>query len=298
MTSARRSRLVALFGAATAAAVLLGVAAAWPQVRANAIQIEAARAVLEQRLPAVWARAPVHDRDERLIMAEALAAGGAVAAAQAQYRAYLAAGGEVQRAMLRLEQLAAVGRWCTLRPQEALALAGMLAEPPRPALLLAAACQANGEYDAAIEGLRMAYAAGERTPVALALADALFAQTQAGQLPGDTLGAHYGEIAEVLSGLPRAELDGKALYQLGWSQWQLSEFDAAIANYELCTTKRAEPRYALNCALNLGYGYSAWLPEARRDLTAARRYFSLAQTLVYDEASRREVETARGSLPN
>jgi tetratricopeptide (TPR) repeat protein len=298
MISRQANHLVLAVLIAGAALMLLALAAAWPQLLSNAVEVEAARAVFEQRQPAAWTQSSARSPGEHLILAEALAAGGNVTEAQAQYRTYLGARGDARPAMLRLEQVAALGHWCTQRPQDALTLAATLAESPAPALLLAAACQTNGEYDAAIAGLRSAYTAAGAPEVALALAAALFTQTQAGQLTPDVLSAHYAEIAAVLENLPRTELDGKTLYQLGWSQWQLGKFDAAIADYDLCTTKTAEPRYALNCALNLGYGYSAWLPEDRRDLTTARRYFSLAEALLYDEASRREVEAARNSLPD
>ena len=268
-------------------------------VQSNVLHIEATRAVFEQSMPVLgWVQASTLSTNDRLFVAEMAATTADVSEATAKYLDFLEHGGDPKQAVLRLERLAAMQQWCTQRSKDAITLAALLMNEVYGWRVLGRICLVQGDSIAAISALRTAFALGPQAATAVELADALFGYAESVKhAQPDVANNYYSDIVTVLSGFALDALNAGTLYKLAWSQWQLNRFDDAIATYRRCVVLKQQQRDAFGCAMNLGYIYSAWLPPAGRNYEKSRLFFSLAETLIYDETSRDQVRAALGTLP-
>jgi hypothetical protein len=256
---------------------------------------QAARAVALYQLAYHYSPA---SPDAWLRIAEVYIAEEVWAKAYESYDEFRTSGGDTLQALARLRGLASFRDWCGLNSNQVEAAAWHLADQATAYRIVGDIC-AGSNRNAAIDAYKRALNLAANSDLAIAAARLLVqrAEDLKGTSPSEAL-ADYAEIVQLLERFPPAGPQAaQGYYYLAWSSWQLNQFDQAIAAYQSCVAEEPATNHdRFVCALHLGYIYSTWLPEARRDLKKAQSYYQQAEQLAANEAERTEVAGALGRL--
>lgn len=218
--------------------------------------------------------------------------------AYAEYTKFLNQHGDPTLAIVRLQAYAVHQEWCETEQLSLLNIVSLLSDKGNAYNVLGNVCHSVANRDAAIVAYRKSQELSNQPDVALKLAWTLFERAESNK--GHDLNSamiDYQEIIQVLEQTPPGGANAhRGYYSLAWSYWQFNQFEKAITAYKVCLSTPGSIRYSFACALNLGYAYSAWLPEVQRDWKQAEFYFSQAEMMAFDDAGRTEAQQARQRL--